>query len=136
MLPFVVGLGAVINVGLNLLLIPRIGVLGAAWSTLAAYGVMVVFLYLHTRRFLPGSPTSTPAWRRSRSPGGIVFLVVSGTVSDASPSGVATRCILLLAYPFVLWGWNFLETGEWQEIRRLFRLSTPAGVERDPTSRS
>ncbi len=135
MLPFIVALGAGINVGLNLLLIPRMGVLGAAWSTLAAYGVMVVFLYLHTRRFYPVAYEYARLAKVAVA-GGIVFLVVSGNVSDASPSGVVTRCILLLAYPFVLWGWNFLETGEWQEIRQLFRLSTPASVERDPTSGS
>ena len=128
MLPLVVGLGASVNVGFNLLLIPRLGVLGAAWSTLAAYGVMVLFLYLYTRRFYPVAYEYARLAKVAVA-GGIVFLVVSGFVPDASPSGIATRCILLLAYPLILWGWNFLQTGEWQEIRQLFRLPKPAVVE-------
>ena len=37
--------GALVNVGLNLVLIPTIGSLGAAISTLAAYGVAVLIVY-------------------------------------------------------------------------------------------
>ncbi len=128
MLPVVVGVGASVNVGLNLLLIPRLGVLGAAWSTLAAYGVMVLFLYLYTRRFYPVAYEYARLAKVAVA-GGIVFLVVSGYASGVGPSGIATRCILLLAYPLILWGWNFLETGEWREIRQLFRLQKPTGVE-------
>ncbi len=127
MLPLVVGLGAGVNVGFNLLLIPRMGVLGAAWSTLAAYGVMVLFLYLYTRRFYPVAYEYARLAKIGVA-GGIVFLVVSGNVSNLSPSGIAARCLLMLAYPLILWGWNFLETGEWQEIRELFRLPKAAGA--------
>ena len=133
MLPLVVGVGAVVNVGFNLLLIPRIGVHGAAWSTLAAYGVMVVFLYLHTRRFYPVAYEYARIAKVAVA-GGIVFIGVSGFAPDASLSGIITRCILLLAYPFILWGWNFLEAGEWQEIRQLFRLPKRARVETDESS--
>ncbi|RPI65946.1 MAG: flippase, partial [Geobacteraceae bacterium] len=38
-------MGAVVNVGLNLLWIPRYGVLGAAWASLIAYGVATFFLF-------------------------------------------------------------------------------------------
>ena len=38
-LPVVFGTGAVLNVGLNFLLIPAYGLVGAAWSTVAAYAV-------------------------------------------------------------------------------------------------
>ena len=36
-------LGAVVNVGLNILLIPRMGVAGAAWATLLSYAVAAFF---------------------------------------------------------------------------------------------
>lgn len=38
-------MGAVVNVGLNLLWIPRYGALGAAWASLIAYGVATFFLF-------------------------------------------------------------------------------------------
>lgn len=39
-------LGAAINIGLNLLLIPRMGVIGAAWATLASYWISGIFSFL------------------------------------------------------------------------------------------
>jgi polysaccharide transporter, PST family len=38
-------IGAVVNVGLNLLWIPRYGIVGAAWASLIAYGVAACFLF-------------------------------------------------------------------------------------------
>ncbi len=43
-------LGAIVNVVLNLILIPPFGALGAAWATLVAYAVAV---YLTTLLFRP-----------------------------------------------------------------------------------
>jgi O-antigen/teichoic acid export membrane protein len=57
--------GAVVNVALNLLLIPRYGILGAAVATLAAYFLMdalkTVQLWSLTGRFPLSTPTVTPA---------------------------------------------------------------------------
>jgi len=46
------GTAAVLNIGLNLLLIPRLGILGAALATLVAYGVLGMLNLLVTRRYL------------------------------------------------------------------------------------
>ena len=45
--------GAACNVGLNLVLIPRFGILGAAWANAAAYGLQAVVAYLFAQRFYP-----------------------------------------------------------------------------------
>src|SRR5690606_38737753 len=41
--------GAVINIGLNILWIPRYGMIGAAWATLIAYGSSTFLLILIPR---------------------------------------------------------------------------------------
>ena len=48
-------IAAVINVGFNLILIPRYGSMGAAWSTLLAYAVLTVVAYVVNQRiyFIP-----------------------------------------------------------------------------------
>jgi O-antigen/teichoic acid export membrane protein len=48
-----VGLAAIVNLGLNLLLIPRLGITGAAWATLAAYAVALAVSGVLGRRVLP-----------------------------------------------------------------------------------
>jgi O-antigen/teichoic acid export membrane protein len=44
---------AVVNVALNMILLPRVGVAGAAWATLASYVVCVAFLIRSSFRYLP-----------------------------------------------------------------------------------
>lgn len=46
-------IGAVITILGNILLIPRIGYIGAAWATLACYVVMVVICYLWGQKYYP-----------------------------------------------------------------------------------
>jgi O-antigen/teichoic acid export membrane protein len=50
-LPLVSGAGALLNIGANFFLIPRIGILGAALSTLLSYIVMAVGMYFASQRF-------------------------------------------------------------------------------------
>jgi O-antigen/teichoic acid export membrane protein len=50
-LPFVTGAGALVNVGANFLLIPRLGILGAALSTLFSYIVMAVGMYFASQKY-------------------------------------------------------------------------------------
>jgi len=51
--PFLRGLGAFINVVLNIILIPIYGIFGAAIATLLAYFIMFLALYLLNRVWLP-----------------------------------------------------------------------------------
>lgn len=50
-LPYIVGIGAVVNVVLNYLLIPLLGLMGAAYATLLSYLAMAVALYTVVQRF-------------------------------------------------------------------------------------
>ncbi len=43
---------ALLNIALNILLIPRMGILGAAVATIIAYGVLLMFILIVTRRYL------------------------------------------------------------------------------------
>jgi O-antigen/teichoic acid export membrane protein len=49
--PIVTGLGALVNVIVNLLLIPILGIMGAALAALASYIVMAAGLYIVTQKF-------------------------------------------------------------------------------------
>ena len=51
--PLLRGMGAVVNIGFNFLLIPIWGVWGAAFSTFIAYGLMFISLFFLNRKWLP-----------------------------------------------------------------------------------
>lgn len=52
-LPYITGLAALINVIVNFMLIPLIGMLGAALSTLSSYIVMMLGIYYVSQKFYP-----------------------------------------------------------------------------------
>lgn len=64
-LPFVTGASAIVNVATNIVLIPVIGVWGAAWATVAAFGSMALATAVAAARVYPLAldvPRLTVAW--------------------------------------------------------------------------
>lgn len=49
--PIITGIGATVNIGVNFLLIPPLGIIGAALATLASYVVMTLGLFTVTQKF-------------------------------------------------------------------------------------
>ncbi len=107
-LPLITAASAAANIGLNLLLIPIFGVVGAAWSTLAAYVLFAALTYAAASRIYP----IRPDWGRLA---GIFFVGVGGsalgyalsvrstlgsTIADLAAFAVtATICLLLVRAP-------------------------------------
>ncbi len=52
-LPLITGIGAIVNIIVNILLIPSLGIMGAALATLAAYAVMAYAIYLPSKKAYP-----------------------------------------------------------------------------------
>jgi O-antigen/teichoic acid export membrane protein len=93
-----VGVASVINIGLNLILIPRYGYTAAAWDTLIAYVVFFILMVDLSRRYMQWkfpwldslkilaatAATGLALYFLNRIPihgaGGLVLIVVSGTV--------------------------------------------------------
>lgn len=55
LIPLISAVAAAVNIGLNLLLVPKYGMWAAAWMTLVAYTVMAIAARYFTGRFFPGS---------------------------------------------------------------------------------
>ncbi len=88
-LPLITGIGAVVNIIVNILLIPILGIMGAALATLAAYAVMAYAIYLPSKKAYP-----VPyEWKRIGLLAldiGAIFalervLVLTGVVTDLLP---------------------------------------------------
>ncbi|UPT72738.1 MAG: lipopolysaccharide biosynthesis protein [Elusimicrobiota bacterium] len=103
--------GAAANLALNWALIPRLGMMGAAWATLAAYAAMAVAVWALGR-------SSRPApyeWRR--------LLILAGWTAAlwwcGSGAPLAARAIVLAAYPVGLLLSGFLGADELSELKGL-----------------
>jgi O-antigen/teichoic acid export membrane protein len=113
----VTGAAALVNVGLNLALIPPYGMMGAAVSTVAAYVVMFVGMTVRAQRVFP-----VPyQWRRlAIVVGTAVGLTVLGKALHVPLAGALA---LSAVYPLVLLPLGFYLP---VELRRLRALVTPA----------
>jgi O-antigen/teichoic acid export membrane protein len=96
-----VSAGAVANISLNLIFIPRYGIMGAAWSTLAGFLIQVTVAFLVSRReyYVPYP------WPRLLSIVGVaigLFLASTQVTVEHLGLSLAIKLLLLLIYPFFL----------------------------------
>ena len=111
------GIAAVVNVVLNVILIPPYGMIGAAISTAAAYLVLFLGMVLNSHRVYPVAYQ----WRRIATLiGAGVGLTVLGSVLDV-PLPVAI--VIALSYPLLLLPLGFYLPAERQRLRGLFGAS-------------
>jgi len=109
----VTGVGAAVNVGLNLWMVPRWGMVGAAISTAAAYVALFVGMTLYAQRVYP----VRYQWRRVVTcVGAAVGLTVA---ARAGQLALAPSALLVLAYPLALAVLGFYLPAERRRLRRL-----------------
>ena len=109
----ITGLAAVVNVALNLILIPPYGMMGAAAATVAAYGVMFVAMTWYAQRVFP-----VPyQWRRVLT---AVAAAVGLLLVGEALGGLTAAIGLTLAYPLALLALGFFLP---EERRTLLRAS-------------
>jgi len=56
----IVGSGVALNVGINLMVVPRIGAIGAAWATVASQTLTALALMAYTYRGVAAAPAEVP----------------------------------------------------------------------------
>jgi O-antigen/teichoic acid export membrane protein len=112
----VTGAAACVNVGLNLILIPPYGRMGAATSMVTSYTLLFLVMAWRANHVFP-----VPyQWRRVATVGGAaVGLTVVGKVLDAP---LALAIALVAAYPVVLALLGFYLPAERRRIRRLLPI--------------
>jgi O-antigen/teichoic acid export membrane protein len=122
-LPAAIG-ALVVNVALNLALVPPLGIVGAGLALVASYLVVLGLMYVFTQRLFP-----VPyEWGRLLR----VVLTVAALVGIAElfvPTsgalGLSIRALLFAAYPLTLLATGFFTSGE---RRWLARLRHPAEI--------
>lgn len=119
-IPLVTVAAGAVNVGLNLWLVPRYGAIAAAWSTLAAYGVLLVLTWRTAERLHP----FPYEYRRLGLMAGLALaLFLAGQfLPFPSPAlEVAGRVLLWLAFPFGLVALGAFDRMELAVLTRLVR---------------
>jgi len=111
LIPLVTVSSGLVNVGLNLWLAPRYGIMAAAWATFLAYGVMLVLVWRMALRVYP--------FQYEYKRLGLIALVTIGlfTLSaiqqfNSMAINLSLKSALLIAYPVVLAALGFFTSSE------------------------
>src|SRR5215207_10121683 len=115
--------GTVVNIGLNLLLLPSMGIVGAGVSLVASYAVLLVLMYVFTQRLF-----KVPyEWLRLAPATGLaVVLVAMGELllPTSGADGLIGRAAVWLAYPLLLFATGFLNEEEREAAGRVLSPAT------------
>ena len=113
--PIFTGAGIVTNILANLILIPLLGIYGAAISTALGYGVMTVIQYFTVQKFYYVKYEFVRILKVLASTA-IIFLTYKLFFIE---SDIGVKFALVLAYPVLLFLSRFYLKSEWNEIKNL-----------------
>jgi O-antigen/teichoic acid export membrane protein len=120
-LPWIAGLGAVLNIVICIFASRHVGLVAVAWATPASYIVMAILGAWYSNRAYP-----VPfEWGRLVHLGAVVAalffadrLLTTG-LSQTAASTLAIKAGLLVGFPVLLVATRFFRAGEWRAIRRV-----------------
>jgi|WetSurMetagenome_2_1015567.scaffolds.fasta_scaffold46876_3 O-antigen/teichoic acid export membrane protein len=111
-------IGAALNVGMNFMLIPSLGIMGAAIATLVSYAAMAVAMYIVVRRVYPIAYELT---RLAKIAGAAA--VSFGLYYFVRPEGfeIVWKCGLLVLFLVMMYAMKFFEQSELRAIALRFK---------------
>jgi len=130
--------GTLANIGLNLALIPPLGIVGAGLALVASYAVVLVLMFVFTQRLFP-VPYEWPRLSQALLLAAALVAVGELLLPTDGIDGLAARTAVWLLYPLALWATGFLSDEERRaaaanlspaairDTLRSFRESPPEG---------
>jgi O-antigen/teichoic acid export membrane protein len=120
---YVVAASAAVSLALNFLLIPRIGIWGAALSTSASFGVTTVLTYVISNRIYPVKYEFNRIFKLLAL-AVVLYLVSLGVNTNSLLSSLIVKSILVLSFPFCLLLLRFYTQPEMGKIKEIISQVT------------
>jgi O-antigen/teichoic acid export membrane protein len=127
-LPVIMFIGALVNVVANYLLIPRSGMMGAAWATFFAYLVMAIGGVLIGNRVYP----MKYEWGRLlkiAASGGAIMIVYSLVPMHERYSGIIAKFLLIAGFLALMYILKFFDPREIDFLKRMMKTARPEVAE-------
>ena len=107
---------ALFNVGLNFMLVPAMGIYGAALSTMISTALMLGLFYIFSQKFYPINYEKTRLLKILLTGAGLVALSMLTDDMNIWLAAVI-KFILLILFPIILFGMKFFEPIEIERIK-------------------
>jgi O-antigen/teichoic acid export membrane protein len=117
-LPGITFVGVILNIATNYMLIPRMGIMGAAIATLLSYSAMAMVLYLIVRGFYP---VRYEFGRMAKIALSVALVLVLYFLVPAPFSEPLWKGVLLLVFVLSMNLMRFLESAEVRRLSSMFR---------------
>lgn len=114
-LSIAMGIAAALSIGLNLVLIPLVGMLGAALATLVAYALLAWFTGAFAQRYYP------VPWDLPRVIGTMAVGMGLAAAALVGPDHTVWRLAMIALFPLLLLGLRIVSPDEIRAARRLVR---------------
>jgi O-antigen/teichoic acid export membrane protein len=120
LLSIVALISAIVNIGLNILLLPMIGILAAAFNTFLAYLILAILSYIFGQRFF----TIPLDWARLAkiliaSISTLFIIIQLGKMSILDINSLVVRTLGLFSYPVILLLMRFINLDQSKELWKL-----------------
>ena len=126
---YVFVIGAVVNVVLNLVLIPNFGMMGAAYATVIAFLVICITKYIVARQFYP----IDYEWGRIAKlifSTGVVYLVGMQINSQSILLSLLGKILVIASFPVLLLMLSFLKNDEFTRLSETRKMFIHSGYKR------
>ncbi|MFC2150121.1 oligosaccharide flippase family protein [Calditrichota bacterium] len=97
-LPFITGTAVIVNVGGNILLVPKYGMWAAAWLTVVSYALMALLLYIYVNRQYPVKYE----WGRLLHIGAMAAICFMGAIWGSNQGSLLLTFLPGLIFPALL----------------------------------
>ena len=120
-LPFVSGLAALLNIGLNWILIPRYSMMGAAYSTLLSFAVLFIIVFIYSKTIYPVSYEYRRLLKLM-----VVFIVCGGALFPIHMGKdlitLLVKGSILVIFVTIITYWAVLSSMERNTLRRILSV--------------
>ncbi|MEK6715188.1 MAG: oligosaccharide flippase family protein [Candidatus Omnitrophota bacterium] len=118
--PIIIGLSALLNILLNIYLIPRFGYIGAAYSTLFTYAAVVFGTYVMSQRCYYINYEKVRLFKITAAGALIYFISNYDLFGDMAVIKIFWKPFLFMMFFYMLYIWKFFNLKELNKVKSLF----------------
>ena len=118
--PVIIGMSVLVNICFNLLLIPRLGYIGAAYATLFTYTVVVIGTYFISQRYYYLNYERARLFKITTL-GILIYHISCYKFWNVIYIALFWKLTLFILFYYLLYLWNFFNLKEQNQIRYLFQ---------------